>query len=91
MGNNMTKQLTVATRRELMDAVARRYHAATRAEKQQILNEVVKVTGFHRKHALRRPKRWTPWASGRDPRLSVRRGDPISLGGDRGGLRPALR
>jgi hypothetical protein len=64
MGNNMTKQLTVATRRELIEAVARRYHAGTRAEKQQILNEVVKVTGFHRKHALRLLKRGGPSVGG---------------------------
>jgi hypothetical protein len=41
------------TRRELIDAVAARYHAATRSEKKDILDEFAKVTGFHRKHAIR--------------------------------------
>jgi len=43
----------VATRRELTDAVAARYQAAGRNEKEEILDEFVKVTGFHRKHAIR--------------------------------------
>jgi hypothetical protein len=58
----MTKQLKVATRRELIEAVAKRYQASTRFEKRQILNELITVTGFHRKHALRtlqrRVKHW---------------------------------
>jgi len=47
----------VATRRELIEAVAARYRAAGRAEKKEILDEFVKVTGFHRKHAIRALKR----------------------------------
>jgi len=43
----------VATRRELIEAVAARYRAANRDEKKGILDEFVKVTGFHRKHAIR--------------------------------------
>ena len=60
----MTKQLTVATRRELMEAVARRYHAGTRAEKKQILDELIKGTGFRRKHPLRVFKRGGASAGG---------------------------
>ena len=43
----------MATRRELIEAIAGRYHAATRVEKKTILDEFIKVTGFHRKHAIR--------------------------------------
>ena len=44
----------MATRRELKDAIRQRYQAATeRRERRQILAEMVRVTGYHRKHALR--------------------------------------
>ena len=43
----------MATRRELIEAVAVRYRAAGRNGKKKILDEFVKVTGFHRKHAIR--------------------------------------
>ena len=43
----------MATRRELIHAVAERYRTANRADKQKILDEFVEVTGFHRKHAIR--------------------------------------
>ena len=44
----------MATRRELKDAIRQRYQAATeRRERRQILAELVRVTGYHRKHALR--------------------------------------
>jgi hypothetical protein len=43
----------VASRRELIEAVAARYRASGRSEKKEILDEFVKVTGFHRKHAIR--------------------------------------
>src|SRR5216684_7846048 len=50
----MARQLSMATRRELKDAIRERYQAATRRrERQQILSEFVRVTGYHRKHALR--------------------------------------
>jgi hypothetical protein len=48
----------VTTRRELIDAVAARYRTAGRDEKKEILDEFVKVTGFHRKHAIRAVKKW---------------------------------
>jgi hypothetical protein len=50
----MARQLSMATRRELKDAIRQRYQAATeRRERRQILAELVRVTGYHRKHALR--------------------------------------
>jgi hypothetical protein len=50
----------MATRRELIGAVATRYHAGTRTEKKDILDEFVNVTGFHRKHAIRVLAKMTP-------------------------------
>ena len=47
----------MATRRELIQAIAERYRTAGRAGKKQILNEFVQVTGYHRKHAIRALKR----------------------------------
>ena len=44
----------MATRRELKDAIRERYQAASeRRDRRQILAEFVRVTGYHRKHALR--------------------------------------
>ena len=37
----------MATRREWIEAIADRYHAAARAEKKVILDEFINVTGFH--------------------------------------------
>jgi hypothetical protein len=51
--NRIGRQLSVATRRELIEAIAGRYHAAGRIEKKRILDEFIEVTGFHRKHAIR--------------------------------------
>src|ERR1700704_3673076 len=56
-GNRSRRQLSLATRRELIQAIAGRYHSAVRSEKKQILDEFIKVTGFHRKHAIRALKR----------------------------------
>jgi hypothetical protein len=61
----------VATRRELIEAVAARYRAAGRNEKKEILDEFVKVTGFHRKHAIRALKR-SPRPEAREPRQRAR-------------------
>src|ERR1700730_13560883 len=50
----MPRQLSMATRQELKDAIRERYQAANeRRERRQILAEFVRVTGYHRKHALR--------------------------------------
>jgi hypothetical protein len=43
----------MATLRELKQAVGGRYRAAARRECPQILDEFTRVTGYHRKHALR--------------------------------------
>jgi hypothetical protein len=43
----------LTTRRELTAAISQRYRAADRNGKKLILDEFVKVTGYHRKHAIR--------------------------------------
>jgi hypothetical protein len=49
----MARQLSMATRRELKQAVGERHRAAGRWERRQILDDFTRVTGYHRKHALR--------------------------------------
>jgi hypothetical protein len=49
----MSRLLSLNTRRELTTALAVRYQAADRQSKKAILDEFVKVTGYHRKHAIR--------------------------------------
>lgn len=55
----MKRLPSLATRRELIEAIAGRYNAATRADKRAILDEFINVTGFHRKHASQAWKRTT--------------------------------
>lgn len=43
----------MTTRRELIAAVGERYRRSSRSGKQQILDEFLKLTGYHRKHAIR--------------------------------------
>jgi hypothetical protein len=52
-GKRIGRQLSLATRRELINAITERYHSATRIDKKRILDEFIEVTGFHRKHAIR--------------------------------------
>ena len=47
------RKVSMAARDELVNALARRYAVAGRAEKTRILDEFVAITGFHRKHAMR--------------------------------------
>jgi len=47
------RRITMGTRDELLEAVAARYGAATRAEKGRILTEFAEISGYHRKHAER--------------------------------------
>ena len=51
--HNVKRQITMATRKELTDAVGARYRMASRAQRTAILNEYVALTGQHRKHAIR--------------------------------------
>jgi len=43
----------MATRKELIEGVGKRYRTSNRKAKQQILEEFTRVTGYHRKHASR--------------------------------------
>jgi hypothetical protein len=56
-GDRSGRQLSLATRRELIEAIAERYRTANRTDKQKILDEFTEVTGFHRKHAIRALRR----------------------------------
>src|SRR3954451_6224154 len=51
--NRTGRQLSLTTRRELIEAVGERYRGASRTDKQKILDEFTEITGFHRKHAIR--------------------------------------
>jgi hypothetical protein len=47
------RQISMATRDELVAAIAGRYSQADRMERGRILDEFTAITGFHRKHAMR--------------------------------------
>jgi hypothetical protein len=47
------RKVSMATRKELIEAVGTRYRACDRSSKGKVLDEFVAVTGFHRKHAMR--------------------------------------
>jgi hypothetical protein len=49
----MRRRIKLTTRRELTSAISQRYQAADRKRKKLILDEFTKVTGYHRKHAIR--------------------------------------
>jgi hypothetical protein len=68
----MAGRISMATKAELVAAIADRYRASSRAERAKILDEFVAVTGYHRKHAIRllRPK---IGGSSKAPRLIHRR------------------
>src|SRR6187200_2660729 len=46
-------RLSMATRDELVAAIAERYSRAVKSERSRILDEFTAVSGFHRKHAMR--------------------------------------
>ena len=47
------RHMTMTTRKELTEAAGSRYRAASRSDKTKILDEFAKLTGYHRKHAIR--------------------------------------
>jgi hypothetical protein len=49
----MRRKIQLTTRREVTTAVGQRYQAADRIAKKLILDEFTKITGYHRKHAIR--------------------------------------
>ena len=44
------------SKKEYLEAIAKRYKKATKAQKQLILNEFCAATHYHRKHAIRKLK-----------------------------------
>ena len=49
----MARGISMATRKEIVEALGHRYRSAPRAEKCRILDEFIALTGYHRKHAVR--------------------------------------
>ena len=49
----MVRTVSADTRHDLLQVVRERYRAGTKEEKRRILDEMVAVTGFHRKHVIR--------------------------------------
>ena len=62
------RRVSVATRDELVAAVAERYARSNRPERGRILDEFVAVTGHHRKHAMRLLRGGGAGAAGRPRR-----------------------
>ncbi|MBI2959227.1 MAG: transposase family protein [Betaproteobacteria bacterium] len=49
----MARQISMATRKELIAAVGARYRTGNKADRGKILDEFIGLTGYHRKHAIR--------------------------------------
>lgn len=68
----MTRQISMATRKEISAAVGQRYRHASRGEKAQILDEFVALTHYHRKYAIRLLNRVSaPHVAVRSPRNRI--------------------
>src|SRR5882757_10592720 len=52
-GAKMRRRIRLTTRKELTSAISQRYQVADRKSKKLILDEFTRVTGYHRKHAIR--------------------------------------
>src|SRR6476620_2909867 len=70
-GNRSRRHLSLTTRRELIQAIAGRYHSAVRSEKKKILDEFIKVTGLHRTHPSRALKATSGDCSAAPPRSCI--------------------
>ena len=49
----MARRISMATRKELIEAVAQRYRGASKSDRSKILDEFAELTKYHRKHAIR--------------------------------------
>lgn len=49
----MARQISMATREELVQVLQQRYRSAVYGDKGRILDEFVAVSGYRRKHAIR--------------------------------------
>src|SRR5215216_4742476 len=71
----MERRLSMATRTELLGVLRERYGSARPAERRLILDELVAVSGYHRKHAIRLLRRpgggSAPDRRGRSPLYDV--------------------
>ncbi|MCC6642612.1 MAG: transposase family protein [Deltaproteobacteria bacterium] len=67
----MARKISVQARQELIQAIGERYRASSRQEKLRILDELVAVTGYHRKHSIRLLNTAAAAAAGRRPRLRL--------------------
>jgi len=67
--------MSLNTRRELIQSIAQRYHAANKPDKNRILDELVAATGYHRKAATRLLNNPPPKPSKKTPRHRARRYD----------------
>jgi hypothetical protein len=59
--------VSMATRDELVVALAGRYASSSRKHRGRILDEFVAVSGFHRKHAMRLLRAGRSGLGGRPP------------------------
>lgn len=74
----MRERIDMANPREVIRVLKQRYQAAGRPEKSRILDELVAVSGLHRKHAIRLLARRRP-IGGDACSPSARRGQPIAI------------
>ena len=67
----MNRAISADTRRELLEALRARYRESTKRRKSRILDELIAVSGYHRKHAIRLLKSQATEKEGVDAAASV--------------------